>query len=592
MESFYGGRPGFSCIIVKFFSSIAEMIKNFKLGGDYSDVHYNESVLINTTNKNDPDNGKVYRRGYSYQDNMGGAIYVGTIVGPAGRAPHLELSTIEEVEQKKNRVDYDSRYTEGHYTVTNDSLVPGKTSNGNYNDQIDWVACSVRDLNGEDTTAYIGFRIPYLVEEFISESVSAYYKNPLVVRQDGGEHPFYQKWKINIPKGIKGDAFKDFRVIPADDTIKEYDGKSDDVTNHRKVLVYDYYHYDNNENGEPVTIYLGDYNMIDGITIGEDGTVTIDYSHDNDKVYNKLFKWIKKVTLDKDTGRFTVEYNQETDKDGNPTKYETDLRWVKDVVLAANGTITLKYSSGSDTTLTQKIKWISKITIGTDGTVTVEYNDGTNDTFTKKVKWISNVTINTNDGKGNQKVHVTYNTGEESDIGDPLNFIIDTAIDEKDYHYIVYYSDPELRAAKKAEGKTRSYNGKDDWVDLGSVHDDDGILIGLNVDTDIYPELASTVAAIDYLNENYPNGLEGVNLQGKIVTVGSGTAPNDKVFYGFNYEWKDDSRTTYKGWYYLGTFQNTVSQLYMIAEESDPEIKQKQQELMIGGLWFVSEVTQ
>lgn len=101
MESFYGGRQGFSFIIVKSFSSISEMIDNFKKGPLYTEIHYNEHILINTINKNDPDNGKIYRRGYDYTNELGGAIYVGTVVGPAGPAPMLELTTIEQVKSKQ-----------------------------------------------------------------------------------------------------------------------------------------------------------------------------------------------------------------------------------------------------------------------------------------------------------------------------------------------------------------------------------------------------------------------------------------------------------------------------------------------------------
>ena len=45
--------------------------------------------MINTVNKNDPDNGKIYRRGYDFNNDMGGAEFIGTIVGPAGKAPMI-----------------------------------------------------------------------------------------------------------------------------------------------------------------------------------------------------------------------------------------------------------------------------------------------------------------------------------------------------------------------------------------------------------------------------------------------------------------------------------------------------------------------
>ena len=68
--SFYGGRRGASFIIAARFNSEAEMIAAFKQGGNYTAVNYDEFVIIDTPNKNDKDNGKIYRRGYNYQDNL------------------------------------------------------------------------------------------------------------------------------------------------------------------------------------------------------------------------------------------------------------------------------------------------------------------------------------------------------------------------------------------------------------------------------------------------------------------------------------------------------------------------------------------
>ena len=85
------------------------MVAAFSQGGDYKTVNYDEYVLIDTENKNNPDNGKIYRRGYEYNNSMGGAIYEGQIVGPAGMAPHTEMHTIDEVEQIQEREDFTYR---------------------------------------------------------------------------------------------------------------------------------------------------------------------------------------------------------------------------------------------------------------------------------------------------------------------------------------------------------------------------------------------------------------------------------------------------------------------------------------------------
>ena len=65
-SSFYGGRKGASFVIVKNFPDIPSMVAKFILGNSYTEVNYDEYVIINTVNKNHPDNGKIFKRGYDY----------------------------------------------------------------------------------------------------------------------------------------------------------------------------------------------------------------------------------------------------------------------------------------------------------------------------------------------------------------------------------------------------------------------------------------------------------------------------------------------------------------------------------------------
>jgi hypothetical protein len=137
-NSFYGGEKGTSFVIVKNYPDVPTMCEDFRKGESFTEVNYDEYVIINTANKNHADNGKVFRRGYDYNSgrtisyykimdsntgaeiingysrldpndestwtehsylsgvttdrddiDAGGAVYVGTIVGPAGRAPML-----------------------------------------------------------------------------------------------------------------------------------------------------------------------------------------------------------------------------------------------------------------------------------------------------------------------------------------------------------------------------------------------------------------------------------------------------------------------------------------------------------------------
>jgi len=703
-NSFYGGKQGFSFVVVKSFSSETEMITSFKRGPSYTDVHFDEYVLINTDNKNHKDNGKLYRRGYDYTDDLGGAILIGSIVGPAGLAPNLELDTIENINMRIDTAPagYQYRIKEGSYLKPT-SLVPGKDKDGNFNDFIEWKSFSARDASGNDTTAYLGFKIPYLVIDLAAESESAYVE-PSATRVDNTEHPFYEQWKMKIPKGIKGDALKNFKVLVAaeGDGVEFYDGQEEDRSGGRSILVYDYYDYTNNEEGEKKTIYLGDYNMIDAIELDEEGTFIIQYAHDDDYKEIKLMKWIKEVSLNPDNGLFTVIYNHDTDKNGKDTKYEKRLGWVKDINIAVDGkvtvtytdkeaaieknqlrwatgilfaddgSVTVQYNNGEPTEFNKLIKWITNIDLTDNGEFTIKYNNGTspsqfnlkwvkglvlNDDGTldilyndgtqgsgavNPIKWIKSVYIDTNDEKlyveyntgeivplsepikfvsrlyiddtdetlhveyntgedevlsspirfidsveigTDQRIHITYNTGEKIAIGSPINYIEETAISEN-YHYLVYYSDPAKRQALIDAGIAVTYGGRDGWADLGSIKEENGILIGLNLSLDdpVYETLGDIAAAVIYLNTNYPNGLQTFDLQGKVVTIGHDN--ENKAFYAFDYSLVNG---LYKGWYYLGEFNDSSKVISLIERADAVDIETKKQSLAVNGVWFIVE---
>ena len=261
MYSFYGGQPGHSFIIITTYRSIADMVAKFKLGNEYTAVHFDQHVMINTVNKNDPDNGKIYRRGYDFNNDMGGAEFVGTIVGPAGKAPMVQMTTITDVRRKQATQGYQERRSSGSYSALENNLVPGKKTDGTFNDVITWECCSIRNQNDEDTTAYVGFTFPYTVIDVEASTVQPYSGGRYAdmsgaTRVDDYKHPFYEKWHLDIPNGVKGDSFKNLKIQVADSTIEEYQGQADDINNNREVLVYEYYNYETLKTGNPKKIYL------------------------------------------------------------------------------------------------------------------------------------------------------------------------------------------------------------------------------------------------------------------------------------------------------------------------------------------------
>ena len=646
MNSFYGGKQGNSFIIAKTYSTIAEMLESFGKNKSDCPVNFDEYVLINTVNKNNPENGQVFRRGYdynsdrtiiSYQPTYGkpnpyetieveanGAVYIGTIVGPAGRAPifnfghysdvqdiceiHVktfaeigiasnsqrtsivkklneltqqEITTNEQGEEiikiiffgeeildfySLKLVDtldtpsiihyycYDRKYqlnnqdSEGWYAVDTPpatgedkfepgrNLIPGVTyaydDEGNilydinkttgkrsirkgvnalgntYQDTIDWTYCTVRNENLEDSTAYIGFRFGSPVIEFETESVSPYYNRSDIIKnglpdetvnktkvfenlnlitrnqskEDIEAHPFYSLWKIAIPKGIKGECIHNLRVVDAysdvmafdldkdgnfryneigEIQVKDYDGKQDDIDNQRKIIVFDYVCYDRIPEGEWHTIYLGDFNKIDGITVADDGTITLDYSHDDTVIYPKLIHWIDDMQFDEDgtvtitfnnddlntdqiklgvlskpylfhwinqmnfaeDGTVTVVFNNEDLNDGQIENGKINLphfiKWIKNISLDENTghfIVNFNYENEADTgvatQINQFLTWIKDIQLDEDGTVKWSYTTSEDD-YQKDnyIKWIKDVTLNTENGRF--EVTFNYDTAEK-----------------------------------------------------------------------------------------------------------------------------------------------------------------------------------
>lgn len=445
MYSFYGGRPGNSFVIVTTYRSIDDMVAAFQQGPAYTAVHYDEYVMINAANKNDPHNGELYRRGYDFTNDMGGAEFVGTIAGPAGPAPILELTSIEEIENKEVEENIQVHSGEGTYTP-----IPGKfetdvratrvdpetgqvieiTDQKNnpvyesgYNDKIQWKYCSIRDENGEDTTVYVGFAIPYPVIDFDSTSVSPYYNNHYIdntsiERVDDNTHPFYEKWNINIPKGVKGNSISDFKVEEAPDDIglqQQYDGYSDDRDNHRKIITYKQYDYDNYEDGNPIKKYLGDYNMIDHVDSTDDGDITIHYTHDDPTEIH--LQSIKSVDLNKTTGQLTFKYNQPINNNENKEKIFY-LPWVKNIDIDENGEIKIYYTNNGENntfdyfeTVGPKLNWITGASMNNKGEITINYKNSPAQTFPTQLKWIRSVNVDKKSGT----IKFIYNEGQGED---------------------------------------------------------------------------------------------------------------------------------------------------------------------------------
>lgn len=452
MDSFYGGHTGISLIFKDTFESIADAVAACKKGPEYTRTWYNELLIISTPNLNDEDNGKVFRRGLDYSNDMGGLELIAQIVGPCGGTPLFQMNTIKEVKDKSTMAigedDY-RRYPigyetddEGHvtgYKINTDanepiatfpfskahdtSLVPGKTDDGEFNDEILWTWCNIRKPNqSSDSWFYVGFTIPYLVTEYQTHMTSQYdgsgnlVSNPTEIdRVDDKSHPFYQKWDIGLPKGIKGDTLRNLRIITPTSADKSriyapsaitvngttgavtvgsagYTGIDDDITNKRQILVYDFYYYDKKLNPSPIMIYLGDWNVVEDVNVADDGTLTVSYTHNDNTVFSRKIKWINQVTLSPDSGVFTVTYNN-----GSPA-FTTTLDWIKEIELDDDGTIHFIHTKDNrDEYYNNKIKWVTSVDLNTaNGTFTMNFNYG--DPLVRTLDWVDDIDINEDTG--------------------------------------------------------------------------------------------------------------------------------------------------------------------------------------------------
>ncbi len=507
MDSLYGGHAGISFVLRGRYDSVNAMVTAFKGGSNYNTIAYGEYVIIDTKNKNHIDNGKVYRRGYDYQNNMGGAEYIGQIVGPSSGTPYFQIDTLDDTKAKAQRVvDNDVTYKRyptgkdenGRYQIsengdgadiatfefnTNNTLVPGKTDEGTYNDTIKYTWVNIRDdTNAADSWFYVGFAIPYMVIDYNIHSVSPYdaegqrADEATIERTDNRTHPFWEEWELGIPKGVKGDVLHNFRVmIPtARDTIYQlsalstrlnpetgnyetvvgqpgYTGQQDDITNKRQILVLDYTMYDQTNEGKTITIYVGDYNLISGVKVDDEGTVTVEFTHDDDTVFTKKIRWIDNIELTTGNGvnggHFTFTYNND-----NPEQTkEFDISWIKGLEIYDDGSVEYTYVGTPDPEVLPAdystpsegvyrvedfIQWIRSVTLNDrTGLFTVLNNRGETITRTQ-LDWINDVFIDEGSGEiALQHIFEDRNTGTAKNgqraeiLGNILKLIVKATVD-------------------------------------------------------------------------------------------------------------------------------------------------------------------
>lgn len=486
-----------------FYPSLAQgMVQFFAEGAKTStEVNYGAYVIIDTitgmANYNDPDNGKVYRRGLDINsvDGLAGAEFIGQIVGPQGETPEIDINTYEET------LALDP-HQERTYNVSNGGIVQGSTIIGStrtYEDEIKYVWATIKDAAGNVKGCRIGFSFPTLVQEFYAESLSPYekraknvegkYYNYDLITEDPDQfdaesgkwkHPFYQQWKIDVPHGYHGINSDQIEIVHSFTQPIEYKKSPVNVYNRAECLDTDIYKTITTSYRVLGTEYVYVQSAED---LAEDDT---DARNHLDKVIGKYYipggadyeaapaiiscaieidndiKYVKKEDCYMDILRY-----KETDFDDEENGidryfYLGDYDVIDRVTFSEDGTLTVFYTAKAQPKeLEQVLRWIDTkdttgITIEEDGTVRVYYNtlqeNGEHEyqEYPNVLDWVTSATL-TSDGK----FTILYNN--------------DTAI-------VGYDSDDEPIYGNKYEARLN-------WIDYVEFAEDGTITFRWNSDT-------------------------------------------------------------------------------------------------------------
>ena len=464
------------------------MVQYFANGMHTNEVGYGSYVIIDTItnleNPNSPDNGKVYRRGADYNNEMSGAEYIGCFRGADGVSTAVDMDTVQNILDGIGGAKQQTYEPQEGDSL--DGLVPGKyVKNGvtKYNDAITYAWGTVVDDEGMPLGNAIGFNFPYLIPELTAGTRSPYYEagDPIPVDKHVGDiiedtnfllltdnglqvvdkdpdpthgdtgHSFYRKWRFTVPKGIKGDSFSQLEVYP--EKIRE------------GAMLY---------SDSALTVEVGP---------ADDNTEVI--------VTDSPFSNVVEVTCDD----YSEEHLYASVSDGymqrmrcRITSYDTSasgtfnfedlgaISSVESLSLSPTGLLTVRYTGDEDRVVNvgNPIKWLTDVEIdtGIDETSQLPF-DG--------------------EGTGDQKVHLTFNTGDTQAIGAPLNYVLEMVISEasSEYpttpanHLLVRYSDPVLRTTLRTDYPDKIFTHKsnkyldpsttdgfkrfNDWFDLGHV---------------------------------------------------------------------------------------------------------------------------
>ena len=455
MDSFYGGKQGISFVIKAKFDSVDQMKQCFQ-DADYKAVWYGEYCIIDTINKNDKDNGMVFRRTLNTAGDTGDgcAEYIGQIVGPAGGTPNIELGSLDntlnsfndlrptppETDPAENTAIY---YNNGSEYISNFSSTPATftsatASSIQYKSGKDYAIASpavtpafrynwynFREAESDDSgfapaKIVIGFEIPYVYNEFATDVVELdYFNSPTLSVTSPND--FYNIYTLEIPRGIPGAYVTNIHrmtvsEIPSGTTCYDFSTLSysyeDGVTSY-SAEPYDFDGYTSSfwacdfvyPTGDPISediqspeyitllMYIGTIHEIEDIDLLNDGNLIVQFSDENDpSLLDAKIKWINDVKL-KSNGKIEFTYNT-YNTITNPSEFSPANPQEQGWYINNGTSISPSYIPATTTEVISGVTYYTPQSIET----------------TDSIKWITGATIETNMADTNYgNLVITYN---------------------------------------------------------------------------------------------------------------------------------------------------------------------------------------
>lgn len=491
MESFYGGRQGASFVIKKSFEYIdllddafladknlrydkesgtyfhgddnwdlnklkreidtSSVMSECLSNTNYKDVWYNEYCIIDTTNKNNPNNGRIFRRVLPSADSNNLPYEeIGQIVGPSSGAALLKPMSGLEANKKalknissewdtlgiavnENGVEELKYISSGDASsitlkdyecdVSNGGLVAGYTKENGPVDKIKYNWFNVRNNTEKnqgvvESWCYIGFEIPYTVF-----TLSAAYSTPGIQPQvseneDSKKHPFWYDLQFKIPGGLRGVSVTE---IFTNADKEQADGTFEEIT----VYSFNQLKYADDKyslDGEPKEklkrkVWLCKLQFTN-FNADKDAT---EATKEDAVFYISDVVEIKNVSLNSDSGEFVVEYY-------NKDKYTTNLRYPIDIQIdEPEGKVTTTYSCAvgdKSDVQTNYLRYPIKVDmVESSGHVTVEYSHA-GDEEEKIESWDFRYPVNMKMDTGKGEITTTYSCSK-GDLPAETTWVLD-----------------------------------------------------------------------------------------------------------------------------------------------------------------------